>query len=88
MGCQRPVQQHCWRMGHMVWVDSSRLTVPMKQAKEALERRRMERQQEDQRMRRPWQEPPPPKKEILRAKQKKQPVRGGVVLGHSGGGCW
>jgi hypothetical protein len=44
--------------------------VPL-QAKEALERRRLERLADDQRMRQPWQQPEAPKKSILRAGQKK-----------------
>lgn len=44
------------------------------QAKEALERRRLERIADDERMRKPWQQPEPPKKPILRAAQKQKPV--------------
>ena len=51
------------------------------QAKDALERRRLDRLAEDQRMRKPWQQPPPPKKEILRAKQKQKPVVVSSVAG-------
>lgn len=45
--------------------------IALPQAKEALERRRLQRIAEDERMRKPWQQPEPPKKAILRAGQKK-----------------
>lgn len=49
------------------------------QAKEALERRRLERKEEDERMRKPWQQPPEPKKEILRKGAKQKPVKSSAV---------
>jgi hypothetical protein len=42
--------------------DASPSPPTMPQARDALERRRLDRQQEDDRMRKPWQQPPPPKK--------------------------